>query len=37
MSKENKIKMWIRTVSGWKFFEIKYTSQGFPVIKPKQR
>ncbi len=22
--------MWIRTVSGWKFFEVEHTPQGFP-------
>jgi len=22
--------MWIRTVSGWKFFKVEYTKQGIP-------
>jgi hypothetical protein len=22
--------MWIRTISGWVFFEVEYTSQGIP-------
>lgn len=26
--------MWIRTVSGWIFFDVKYTSQGIPLIIP---
>lgn len=25
--------MWVRTSSGWKFFRVEYTSQGFPIIK----
>lgn len=28
--------MWIRTVSGWRFFEVEFTSQGLPVIKTKE-
>lgn len=24
--------MWIRTINGWMFLEVKYTSQGFPII-----
>lgn len=26
--------MWVRTVSGWIFFNMTYTSQGIPVIIP---
>lgn len=26
--------MWIRTVSGWIFFNVTYTSQGIPIIIP---
>jgi hypothetical protein len=26
--------MWIRTVSGWIFFDVKYTIQGIPLIIP---
>ena len=22
--------MWIRTINGWKFFEVKFTQQGIP-------
>ena len=22
--------MWIRTISGWRFFEVAYTQQGIP-------
>ena len=29
-----KNKMWIRTISGWIFFDMTYTSQGIPVIIP---
>jgi len=24
--------MWIRTINGWRFFEVKYTSQGIPYL-----
>lgn len=24
--------MWIRTISGWKFFKVEYTKQGIPYI-----
>jgi hypothetical protein len=27
--------MWIRTINGWEFFEVTYTSQGIPIIKIK--
>lgn len=26
--------MWIRTVSGWIFFNVTYTNQGIPIIIP---
>ena len=25
--------MWVRTVSGWVFFDVTYTIQGIPIIK----
>jgi len=28
--------MWIRTVSGWRFFEVEFTSQGIPFVKTKK-
>jgi hypothetical protein len=24
--------MWVKTINGWRFFEVKYTPQGFPII-----
>lgn len=26
--------MWVRTISGWRFFKVAYTSQGLPYIIP---
>ena len=29
---ENQNKMWVRTISGWVFFDVTYTIQGMPII-----
>jgi hypothetical protein len=29
--------MWIRTVSGWRFFEVDFTAQGIPFVKAKEK
>lgn len=28
--------MWVRTVSGWVFFDVTYTIQGMPIIIPNK-
>lgn len=28
--------MWVRTVSGWVFFDVTYTIQGMPIIIPSK-
>jgi hypothetical protein len=25
--------MWVRTINGWEFIKIEYTSQGLPIVK----
>ena len=28
--------MWVRTISGWVFFDVTYTIQGIPMITPSK-
>ena len=28
--------MWVRTISGWVFFDVTYTIQGMPIIIPSK-
>ena len=28
--------MWVRTISGWVFFDATYTIQGMPIIIPSK-
>jgi hypothetical protein len=28
--------MWTRTINGWEFIKIQYTSQGLPIVKNKK-
>ena len=32
----NQNKMWVRTISGWVFFDVTYTIQGIPMIIPSK-
>ncbi len=29
--------MWVRTVSGWVFFDVTHTIQGIPMIIPNEK
>ena len=29
--------MWVRTISGWVFFDVRYTIQGIPIIIPRKK
>ena len=29
--------MWVRTISGWIFFDVTYTIQGIPMIIPNKK
>lgn len=29
--------MWIRTINGWKFFQVEKTSQGLYIIKKEKQ
>ena len=29
--------MWVRTISGWVFFDVTYTIQGIPMIIPNKK
>jgi hypothetical protein len=29
--------MWVRTISGWVFFDVTYTIQGIPMIIPNEK
>jgi len=35
--KINQNKMWVRTISGWVFFDVTYTIQGIPMIIPNEK